>query len=208
LKWRDDEPFSGRPAELATFITSVVEEDFPQAEKIATEGLTANPDHAMLLNNLAFVQACQGKLQEAKNAISRIVLSSTPIESQAAVLATKGLILFREGDIEGGRNGYRAAMAFADEHKLPSVKTMAMIFLAREEWRAQTQYAQEAVRAAENAAVGERLPTVLIAADRLSKYVTKKQDTADSIVSPKRNSTFVNRGVGSSAPWLSGGHNT
>jgi tetratricopeptide (TPR) repeat protein len=199
LKWRDDEPFSGRPAELATFITSVVEEDFPLAERIAIEGLIANPDHSMLLNNLAFAQACQGKLQNAKAAISKIVLSSVPIVSRAAVLATKGLILFREGDLEGGRNGYKAAMDFADEHKLSSVKTMAMIFLAREEWRANSNYAQEAVRAAEAAATGEKFANVLIAADRLSKYVAQKQE--QTTIAPTVTPSFVTNKVGG-APWL------
>ena len=72
LSWREDQPFSSRPAVFASFLSGVGLEDYEQSSRICQLALIASPDDFGLLNNLAFSLAKLGRADEARAAFCRI----------------------------------------------------------------------------------------------------------------------------------------
>jgi Flp pilus assembly protein TadD len=131
--WLADEPFSSRPAELASFIAAVPLADYSTAESLLTCALTANADDPILLNNLAFSLASQGRARAAQEVIERIDGSTLSRRQQIVVTATRGLISYRSNQLDEGSEGYSRALAMATSENLPLLRAMAMAFWAREE---------------------------------------------------------------------------
>lgn len=139
-QWQDDQAFSSRPVVLGSYISSVVREDYPVAERMLRRALVANPDDEALLNNLAFVYASTGRLDDADSELKKVL---TPGSSEAALTATHGLVCFRRGVEEEGRALYLRAMDLAGHRS--KHRALAAIYLAREELLAKTRYAKEAL---------------------------------------------------------------
>ena len=72
LKWLADQPFSGAPAILASFILSDLLWNFEGGREIAQSALRSNPDDPMLLNNLAVCLMELDRLTEAEEILARI----------------------------------------------------------------------------------------------------------------------------------------
>jgi tetratricopeptide (TPR) repeat protein len=134
LNWLYDEPFSGQPAQVGSYIGLSVTSDSEFAEASAKAGLTADPTDASLLNNLAVALAYQGRTLEAITEFRKIT-PPLPTGFPAYVyLATTGLLRFRGGDIDGGRKMYEKAERWAPSNRRGRVA----IFRAREELHAES----------------------------------------------------------------------
>jgi tetratricopeptide (TPR) repeat protein len=125
--WLADEAFSSRAAAFGSYEASKAA-DFIRGADFARKGLIANPDDATLLNNLAFCLAKLGRVAEAESAISRIGAVDFDADP-ATIMATKGLIAFRSGDITEGTELYVEAIRSA---KAQRRKMIAFIMFAAE----------------------------------------------------------------------------
>ncbi|MBZ5761414.1 MULTISPECIES: tetratricopeptide repeat protein [Rhizobium] len=130
--WRKVEPFSVRPAILATFIGCVSMEALEGAAMIGAYGLLANPKNKTLLNNQAAVKALQGKFDDARQLISRAHAAQGDSEDEIILLATDGLIDFREGHHSSGVERYLAAIDNAIDAKNHSLAFRAVCYFTRE----------------------------------------------------------------------------
>ena len=142
-EWLRDQPFSTGPALLSSYIASTSLEDFERGESLALEGLQANPRDALLLNNLAFAQASAGKLEEAIRTIGRIE-STADLGVRIIRSATVGLIHFREGRSEVGRQFYLSAISEARRTGKERLAAKAAIFYALEAQRIGSERFDEA----------------------------------------------------------------
>ena len=134
-QWQADQPFSSRPAMFGGSIASTALEDFGEAEIMLRQGLRSNHDDATLCNNLAFVLARQGKVDEATQLLERgFRLPQTPPQ-HVCLTATKGLTEFRSGRPQRGRAYYRQAIELAHTDSLAQLRHIATIYLAIEELR-------------------------------------------------------------------------
>lgn len=138
--WLVDQPFSADAAMYGSFV-ALQEEQWSIAEKFARRGLIANPDSGGVLNNLAYGLAQQNRLAEATELLIRARTSKHPIRSRAFLAATEGLLLFRLGDPEHGRERYRLAMDAFGASLYAEERARAALNLAREEMRAGTEEA-------------------------------------------------------------------
>ena len=161
-KWLTDEQYSSRPATVGSYLGIALTNDFGFAETCAREGLRADPSGETLRNNLTVALAYQGKMDEAVQEFNKITL---PLSELPAYVwnATKGLLKFRLGDIDDGRELYAKAerlAAAAQRHRV-------LIFRAREELDACTsdanKYLQRALdyKAKDNDKDTVRLQTLL-----------------------------------------------
>lgn len=148
--WFLDEPFSSRPAVLATYVAAEALEDYALCEKLSRRGLLANPSEEGLRNNLIYALANQDKLEEARTELTQIAGNAGSRETTCVLLATEGLLNFREGHYEAGRQLYLDAMELARRSNLPTVRASAAIHLAREEIRASTSNEKNALKMAED----------------------------------------------------------
>lgn len=138
-KWLEFQPFSSRPAVFGSYIASTVLEDYDKAIQIIERGRLASPSDFLLNNNLAFSYASKGdiiKAEKALDAISHQQLSETEI---ATSLATKGLIEYRKGHSEIGKNLYNASIEKFKKLKDQRAISLATFFMAREESKAKSK---------------------------------------------------------------------
>lgn len=142
--WLTDEPYSSRPATLGSYIGISLTNDFPFAERCARTGLTADSEEETLRNNLTVALAYQGKLDDALTEFSKI---ATPPSSDLPVfvyIATAGLLQFRLGHVDSGRELYEKAEQLAPKARRHRVT----IFRAREEISAGTDQARQQLQRA------------------------------------------------------------
>jgi tetratricopeptide (TPR) repeat protein len=164
-EWLDDEPFSSRPAVLGSFVCAVAMEDYSAGELICRDGLLANPNSKVLKNNLAVTLACQGKTPEARTVLSQLMVSTIDSGIEPTLIATQGLIAFREGKVEIGRGLYRKAMdMFGHDARLHA---LALLHFALEEVRVGSASAGLVAQEAEQAVAGSEDPGLQILLDRL-----------------------------------------
>lgn len=133
--WFADEPFSSRPPMLASYVASVALQDHKRAEQLARQGLSANPDNGRLRNNLVVALASMDRVDDAEREFRLIKDGSSP-DHDVVLVATNGLLTFRQGRATEGRTLYRDAIALADRTGRAQLRNLALMYLAREESRA------------------------------------------------------------------------
>lgn len=139
--WLEDQPFSSRPAEMGSFIASRLTQH-EDSIQFARQGLVSNPDDVTLLNNLAFSLGKTGDVAGAKDALSRVNAELLSPSNQIVLDATRGLIAFREGNVNQGRILYDKAITLARARKDPR-EAIALIYRAMEEIQAATPDAEK-----------------------------------------------------------------
>lgn len=168
-KWFAYQPFSSRPAVAASYIASVALGEFEEAAKIAKIGQLASPDEFMLKNNLAFSLASLGRTEEAGKALERIVETELN-ESQMSVLtATRGVIKYRDNDVEGGRMCYMTAIDSFKKQKDSRSEALATFFLAREEKRIGSSYAKALMKKAQEMSKKSKINELISHFDKQDK---------------------------------------
>jgi len=151
-EWFRDEPFSTNPALQQSFILSVAFEQHEQAIDILKLALRSNPGDLLLLNNLAFALGDLGRTYEAREILAHVNVEDTPADRAVALIATEGLLRFRERDINSGREFYARAIRLAKDHQQDRQAALAALYLAKEEKRANSDMKDLAISEAEKAA--------------------------------------------------------
>jgi Flp pilus assembly protein TadD len=147
-EWQLDEPFASRPAVFGSFVASVVKNDVNLGARFAKRGLAAEPSEPTLLNNLSFALALSGDISGARSTLNRVVAESLDAPTRIAVLATGGLIEYRDGNADGGRLLYESAIKSAAGREHREQRTMGLLFQAREELRFDHARAEQLLRRA------------------------------------------------------------
>lgn len=190
--WLCDEPFSARPALFGSFVASVALEDNEASLKFLIEGLKPNPNSPLLLNNKALSLARLGRTDEAEESIRKARDNTSGDEQTETILtATDGLIHFRKGEVAQGRGKYESAIEQAHKAGRFFQEAMALVFLAREEFDANTDVADQAVQRASDT-VKRVAPNQLdtqIALERLLMAVEKRKERDKSQVTQRESET-------------------
>ena len=133
--WQYDQPFSRTPGIQGSYIAAVVLQDYGVSQEFSSLGLLANPNDPTLLNNWAFARLNLGDTNAARDAISRIDESKATKEERTVIKATKGLLQFRVGRINEGRQLYGEAIEDARKSRNGRLLGYAQAFYALEEPR-------------------------------------------------------------------------
>lgn len=143
-KWLQDQPFAVEPATFLSYVASVGGERYDVAEQAARTGLLANPLDATLANNLAFSLANQDKAEEAADILAKRPAAHDD-QDAAVYTATQGLVAFRRGQWDAGRQQYQLAVRECGNLNLPHQAALAASFWAREEVRVNSPVAHEVI---------------------------------------------------------------
>jgi len=130
--WLLDEPFATRPVRSASFTAAMVLDDHPTALAALEFGLRANPSEFGLLNNKAFSLASLGRVDEARKALQGIRGDVREEGLDVAVIATRGFVAIRSGELAAGKELYRAAIAVAHERGDRVRECLALLIVGRE----------------------------------------------------------------------------
>jgi tetratricopeptide (TPR) repeat protein len=106
IEWTDSAFFDPEPATIATYLLCNIQQDYERAIAIGTATLSRMPAAPRLAHNVAYALALAGETAEARRHL-------IPDEDEVHVIATRGLILIREGDPEGGVGEYQRALEVA-----------------------------------------------------------------------------------------------
>ncbi len=175
LGWLADEPFSSRPITLGSFLAIEVMEDFQLCESLCEKGLESNPHHPGLINNLTVALVYKGDLERAEEKLSMVAADQSDQSMHAHLIATKGLLAFRRGRVEEGRNFYNRAIDLAASD--PVVKAMAVIHLGLEEVRHDARIGEEVAMRAEVESKGIKDESIRLLIGRLNARVLMAKET-------------------------------
>ena len=132
-KWAEYQPLSSRPLLFGSYIQSVLMNDNKSAIEFirSARGYSTYSD-PMVINNLAFFLASEGRIEEASQELRRLARMEVNTDDEACVTATRGLIAFRSQKPDLGHQEYeRAAAYFRRRHEFGRL-ALALIFWGRE----------------------------------------------------------------------------
>ena len=126
-EWQKDQPFSPAPGVDGSFISIVALKDYNLATQFTENGLTANPDDFMLLNNQAVAFINLDEFEKAQTYLSQINPANTAFHDFATFskTITTGLLKYRTGNIEEGRQLYQSARSLAETTPFPQSDLLA-----------------------------------------------------------------------------------
>jgi len=140
-KWFDFQPFSARPASVASYISAVALEDHASAIEIIKDAKNASPNDFLLNNNHVFSLASLDRLAEAKIIFNKINPPTSDLHDKAVYTATKGLLSFREGKSKEGRELYMKAVGIFKDKNDQRAQVVASYFWGLEEKRVNSKEA-------------------------------------------------------------------
>jgi tetratricopeptide (TPR) repeat protein len=172
LQWLQDEPFSLDASTFASYVAATALMDYEAAERAARIGLAASPHRALLLNNLAFALAQQGRYIDAAAALREAAVTGDDAD-RAAVVATGGLVAYRTGDSALGRRLYETAIHHARTAGHRSQEALATFYLAMEELRLQSDDAVSLARRAAELARRQQAAEYKLLVQRLEAHLER-----------------------------------
>ena len=143
IDWIADYPFDPNPIYFSAEMAYAFIKDYQTAIEIIELGLRANSNDAGLLNNLAYCYALSGNVEKAETILNRVDLNTQSLskETKICLIATRGLVEYRKGQIENGSKLYLTAMTRAKELGCErSFIEKAMLNYLREEIKANPTY--------------------------------------------------------------------
>jgi tetratricopeptide (TPR) repeat protein len=147
--WSNEEPYSIRPFEFGASTAGLIEE-FDEAHELATQGLSIRPGAPKLVNAGAFALASLGKTVEAE-VLLRQMSPDADERNLLIAKANRGLISFRAGAIDQGKQLYGEAIEGFQRLGEQYLSASARVYFAREAAKAKIPEAvslfSEAVKA-------------------------------------------------------------
>ncbi len=131
IDWVNDEPFSSVPSITASYIACAFLDDHRKALDICENGLISNPNDPMLKNNYVYSLLATDQVQKAYDIFSSIDKSEN--ESNTTYIATYGLLLIKQNNIEAGRKNYLKAIYLAQKQGNKFQEELANLHLIKSE---------------------------------------------------------------------------
>ncbi len=134
-KWFFDQPFSKLGVLFGNEIASRKLKDSNQAVEVAKLGLLSHPNDPHLLNNIIYSLCLQNKIEEAEKYLKDVKREDIKSRNFSGICltATKGLLYFRKGFYDVGRQLYFESMTMAKEENNSYLSSLAFINYVREE---------------------------------------------------------------------------
>ena len=108
-QWVTDQPFSTSAGAYMGWVAAMADFGYDEAVEVLRLTLSANPGDATVSNNLAYCLIQQGELEEARTLLYSTLEKRGPLDEEV-VLATRGMLRYREGDVTVGRQLYRQSV--------------------------------------------------------------------------------------------------
>ena len=148
--WSRYQPLSSRPIILSSFLAAVCLNDDAEALRILNSSTPAQRNDPLVINNYAFSLARSGEITAAVQALSKVNFHDLSYHQKLVFSATQGLISFRTGDVERGRELYSTVVQGFGQIGDHRHATIAAYFWAVEEKRAGSPHAKSRIKDAKN----------------------------------------------------------
>jgi hypothetical protein len=147
-KWFIDMPFSKRPIMFGSNLSSTILKDQTKSISFLNAGLISHPNDPQLINNLAYALALNNNPKEAFVQLDKIRNEAEYDEvTKICLTATKGLVFFRSGFADTGRQMYLDAIEQTKSIQNQELNWIAILNYAREEIRLGSEYIEPIMNA-------------------------------------------------------------
>ncbi|WP_372028373.1 tetratricopeptide repeat protein [Pseudomonas kurunegalensis] len=150
LAWYDSEPYSSQPSMLASYLAAI-DDRYDDIIAIANKGLITSPSNPTLKMNKAYAELAKvDPLNPTQKDIENIAVWLPLFKEHqkgdryhaAQSLANIGMLCYRFGELEKGREYYELAERICSAERF-NTQLMCMIYHAREAMLAQAGWANE-----------------------------------------------------------------
>lgn len=133
--WFLDMPFSRGAIIFGSQIAAYNMDNHDEAAYLYKAGLTSHPQDPQMLNNLVYSLCLRNRIEEAEQFLAKFPsLDNISTTNQICITATKGILNFRKGFLEKGRELYYQAIEKASETKNVELANLAFVNYLREEY--------------------------------------------------------------------------
>lgn len=134
INWISEMRFATRPIYFAADMAYLYQERYEDAIRLLQLGIKMNPKELDFKNNLAYAYALNNQIPEAERELNELAQLIPPDSSLAfCMIATNGLIEFRKGNQDAGRQLYQLAIDLASQKRMRYLADKARLNLIREE---------------------------------------------------------------------------
>ena len=179
LKWMHDYRFEHRPIEFAFGISCDYLKEYDYAIRIVKGYLESNPKDPAAVNNLIYALGLSDRIEEAELYMQRIKVSKYKGDNSPhgiCLVATCGLIEYRKGHIEEGRELYNMAIEAAKKRKERKLADKARLNMIREEVRCVEDYDTKLLNEMETLNTGSKVETEQLKKDILTEVEKKNNN--------------------------------
>lgn len=139
-QWAEYEPYSTRAFLWMSSISTICQNDHESSIKYNEHGLTLDKNNFAFMNNITVSYAQIGEIEKAEKQFNRIKEKTLSKRKRSIYTATKGMLAFKRGNINEGRELYDEAIATIEHiHD----KNLAWLHYAKEELLAKTPIADK-----------------------------------------------------------------
>lgn len=177
LKWMQDYRFEHRPIEFAFGISCDYLKKYDYAIKVVRSFIKSNPKDPAAINNLVYVLGLSNRVEEAERELSKInvrLYKGDNSNNGICLVATCGLIEYRKGNVEEGRNLYNMAISVARKRD-KKLADKARLNMIREEVRAVDDYDEKLLNEIETLNTGSKKETEQLKKDILDEVKRKAE---------------------------------
>jgi Flp pilus assembly protein TadD len=125
VKWSETHPFNPVAAAFAMQMLGSFSNERERAIALGLEAITRAPGDKLLVNNVAYALALEGRTREARTVLGKIATT----ETTPAVVATRGLVEMISGNVRVGMKGYADAGALASKQGDEAIARLAELNL-------------------------------------------------------------------------------
>lgn len=177
LKWMHDYRFEHRPIEFAFNISCVYLKQYDMAIDVVDRFLASNPTDASAINNIVYALGLSDRIEEAEERLNSVNLKRYLSENSTTAIclaATCGLLEYRKGNIQEGRELYNLSIDAANKQKLKDLAAKARLNMIREEVRAVDNYDKSMLNEMNSLNAGSVAETEQLKKDILEEVEKKK----------------------------------
>lgn len=182
LKWMHDYRFEHRPIEFAFGISCDYLKKYDYAIEIVRSFIKSNPKDLSAINNLVYALGLSDRVEEAEKELSKINIKKYIPESNnnsICLVATCGLIEYRKGNVDSGRELYNASIAatkkITDKEQGRCLAAKARLNMIREEIRAVDNYDEKLLNELDDLNTGSKAETEQLKKDIMKEVERKKE---------------------------------
>lgn len=145
--WFLDMPFSRGAILFGSQIAAYNMDDHDEAAYLYKAGLTSHPQDPQMINNLVYSLCLRNRIEEAEQFLEKFpAFEQTSVNNQICITATKGILNFRKGFLEKGRELYFQAIEKASSIKNVELTNLAFVNYLREEYLSGSEVEPELVK--------------------------------------------------------------
>lgn len=174
VNWMQEFRFSHEPIAFAFDLSCTFLKKYDYSAAVIKHWLKTHPQDYAMANNLIYVLGLAGHIEEAEQLLSKINVAhqlTERLENGICLLATSGLIEYRKGNVEEGRQLYQLSIDTAKKMRERDLAGKARLNMIREEVHCVSDYDPSILNELDSLSTGNKAET-----EQLKKDIRKEAE--------------------------------